>query len=50
MKKTDPNRSRTFLVLLVFAIAVLIAAAAQHARMRAGQVPWRTSARFPALN
>jgi len=43
MKKTDRNRSRTFLVMIVFAIAVLIGAAAQYARMRAGQVPSRTT-------
>jgi hypothetical protein len=42
MKRADRNRS-TFLVMVVFAIALLVAAAAQYARMRASQVPSQTA-------
>jgi len=43
VKNADPNRSRVLVVMLAFAIFLLVAMAVQHARMRAGQVPSRTT-------
>jgi hypothetical protein len=43
----DRNRSKTFLVLIAFAIFLVVAIAVQHARMRAGQIPGAPTSSSP---
>ncbi|HEX7797154.1 MAG TPA: hypothetical protein VF456_22490 [Vicinamibacterales bacterium] len=47
MKTPDRNRSKTFLVLMAFAIFLVVAIAVQHARMRAGQIPGAPTSSSP---
>jgi hypothetical protein len=43
----DRNRSKTFLVLIAFAIFLVVAIAVQYARMRAGQIPGAPTSSSP---